>query len=655
MSGSIRIVDMPDIGAVTDTSSFVGEHAGSGRFTAPALRSYTTASLTFSTMSALRANASAKTSGTAVSVGGYYTVNDGGGGVFVCNTADTTTADNGGTVIVDTLGQRWARAVGVGAYSVRWFGAKGDGTTDDRGAIQAAIATAQPVYIPPGVYLVKDAITCANPGQLIHGAGRAVSVVLVNATFNMSAQGVFVLTSGEPAAYLKGFNIRFVQPDTAARGSLTTYPPAIYANAQPRFVLEEMRITNATIAVDMRGNSGGAYIRDLQASFYTYGVTIDGCTDTVRISDMHCAGFEMTANQLSIAQSSSTTCIASGRCDALKLDGCLFLFYSSLSLFAGGSGYTFGAAVNCGFDSFNGIAQNGGGRFACSACYFTSLLTNLTAVVITSGTVYISNCWFGQGNAGTIGFVTLNAGAGATARLLLDNSSFEHDTADVPSVMLGASGTGESHAQISNCYFNRAPNTAYSRRTVSVLAGVGTYLTMTGCRTPQIGSGSGTLLSIATDNLHRVVGNVGYGWTMSLPTPTLAAYTGNNGGIGNYLTGTGSGSLATTTAGNAAQIVLTAGDWDVHGRVVFTASGGAAPTAIAAGISATSGVFSGAPDAGGQQSLSAAFTANTVNSLSTTTTRISISATTTIYLVAQANFPSGSVSAAGFIGARQAT
>ena len=36
----VRIVDMPDLGAVTDTSSLVGEHAGSGRFGATAFRNY---------------------------------------------------------------------------------------------------------------------------------------------------------------------------------------------------------------------------------------------------------------------------------------------------------------------------------------------------------------------------------------------------------------------------------------------------------------------------------------------------------------------------------------------------------------------------------------------------------------------------------------
>lgn len=39
---TVRIADMPDLGAVTDDSSFVGEHAGSGRFSALALKSYLT-------------------------------------------------------------------------------------------------------------------------------------------------------------------------------------------------------------------------------------------------------------------------------------------------------------------------------------------------------------------------------------------------------------------------------------------------------------------------------------------------------------------------------------------------------------------------------------------------------------------------------------
>ena len=38
--GGIPIIAMPDLGAVNDASSFVGERAGSGRFAATALRGY---------------------------------------------------------------------------------------------------------------------------------------------------------------------------------------------------------------------------------------------------------------------------------------------------------------------------------------------------------------------------------------------------------------------------------------------------------------------------------------------------------------------------------------------------------------------------------------------------------------------------------------
>src|SRR5262249_38039110 len=74
-----------------------------------------------------------------VVVGGYLVVGDGGGGVFFWD-ASSSTGDDAGTIIVPTGSTtgRWVRLFS-GDINVKWFGARGDGTTDDTAAIQAAL------------------------------------------------------------------------------------------------------------------------------------------------------------------------------------------------------------------------------------------------------------------------------------------------------------------------------------------------------------------------------------------------------------------------------------------------------------------------------------------------------------------------------------
>jgi hypothetical protein len=81
---------------------------------------------------------------------GYYAEGDGGGGQFFWN-ATSTVADNGGTIIAPTgVGTgRWYRAYNGGIYA-EWFGAKGDGTTDDSTSINSAIASLKPYDGNPG-------------------------------------------------------------------------------------------------------------------------------------------------------------------------------------------------------------------------------------------------------------------------------------------------------------------------------------------------------------------------------------------------------------------------------------------------------------------------------------------------------------------------
>lgn len=71
---------------------------------------------------------------------GYVTGGDGGGGTFWYNPNDTTSPDNGGTIIVDQIHRRWYRQWDKFALDVLWFG--GSGASDFSVLFDAALAVA---------------------------------------------------------------------------------------------------------------------------------------------------------------------------------------------------------------------------------------------------------------------------------------------------------------------------------------------------------------------------------------------------------------------------------------------------------------------------------------------------------------------------------
>jgi hypothetical protein len=82
-------------------------------------------------------------------------------GMFIRDDSDTSTADNGGTVIVAGNGKRWKRKID-GALNVLWFGADPSYAVDSTAAIQAAIVTGSwngtKVWIPKGTYQIAGTL-----------------------------------------------------------------------------------------------------------------------------------------------------------------------------------------------------------------------------------------------------------------------------------------------------------------------------------------------------------------------------------------------------------------------------------------------------------------------------------------------------------------
>jgi hypothetical protein len=121
--------------------------------------------------------------------------------------------------------------------------------------------------------------------------------------------------------------------------------------------------------------------------------------------------------------------------------------------------------------------------------------------------------------------------------------------------------------------------------------------------------------------------------------------------------------LTTATAANVTStaLTLTAGDWDISAILGITPAATTSVTKIEIAISQTSATLPGTdtfavPSSGGEirlQDITAAFVVNDDWTTSIPKVRVSLAATTTFYLVAQAAFTLSTLSAYGYIAARR--
>jgi Pectate lyase superfamily protein len=479
------------------------------------------------TIAALRAATINTLAPPLVYVQGYYTGADGGEGMFWFNVTDTTSADNGGTIVVDSNGRRWYREEEGEIITVKQFGAKGDGVTDDAPPFRAAIATGKTVRAPAASYVINSAVTMTTPGQILMGDGRVRTVLLISTTF--SGTGVIMFQSGEEGPQVRDLGIEFTQPDTSTRSALATYPPAILATNQPRFSLERVRIARATTCVSMGGNSGGASIFECEFSAFSQHVFIDGSVDTIRITNTHFWPFDLTANQQTIYYDIGTVGIESGRCDDLILTGCLWLCGLQLSFITSAAGTTFATITGCDFDSNYGILLTGG-ILSIAGCFFSTGLVAGTyqCIGVNVGKVQISGCNFEVGPNASQALVHVTSQDTANPTYVeISACTFDSAGLDIPHILVDSLGTGfVSTATVTGCQFRRAPDLTYTNATVAVDPGA--RLTIADCRHSDKGAGTGIFVQVIADDWHSITGNVGVNWPYSLPATHSILMFANN-------------------------------------------------------------------------------------------------------------------------------
>jgi hypothetical protein len=149
-------------------------------------------------MAALLGLTTAPTSIEEVIVGGYYQENDGGGGSFIWKTG-TATNDSGtifgGSLLTGGLtGGYFQRLIPDGIINAKWFGARGDGSTNDTTAFEkiSAYINAKDggeLIIPEGTYIVGEQTQATGTGQGYSFLGKEI-LSISNCTKSVTVRGI---------------------------------------------------------------------------------------------------------------------------------------------------------------------------------------------------------------------------------------------------------------------------------------------------------------------------------------------------------------------------------------------------------------------------------------------------------------------------------
>lgn len=219
-----------------------------------------------------------------------------------------------------------------------WWGAVGDGVTDDTVAINKAIdvlSSGGVVTFRSATYLISDAIKILNSGITIQGTGQYTSIIKTSSTtaniievgsyttnvehceiLNLRVTSSVVKTSGAGVKVMNAHNIKIKKIRCAANMYIgIQFEGGSYGNGQFLYFLEDFEINTGTYGIIIGADEGGtpgygssALVQDIWIS---NGI-IDGCTNS-GIALKHLSGLYISSvdvitckNGISIVPDSST-------------------------------------------------------------------------------------------------------------------------------------------------------------------------------------------------------------------------------------------------------------------------------------------------------------------------------------------------------------
>lgn len=170
-----------------------------------------------------------------ISVRGGYSTADGGQGTFLLDITDSTSPDNGGTVLVDAKQRRWKRPVST-SVDFDWWVPNKTGTVDVLVQLQAAATVAAyynvPLNMSAGIYGVTDEFVPPD-GLILKGAGNTTPAnpsvsTIIRWIGSVGSRKAVVRCSraavgATPSSDVVGVNIRGVVVDANNRTGCAVY------------------------------------------------------------------------------------------------------------------------------------------------------------------------------------------------------------------------------------------------------------------------------------------------------------------------------------------------------------------------------------------------------------------------------------------------
>lgn len=335
--------------------------------------------------------------------------------------------------------------------SVKDFGAKGDGTADDTTAIQAALNTGYPVYLPPGNYVISTGLVIPAGGSLV-GAGSRVATL-------KPANNIIAVKGTGSGSVCTDLGIVFDKSNSSGNA-------VVWADEALSGLVRNLWILNAYDSVSV-GNCQSTLVDHIESWFFLYsGIRLTDNFNDVFFSNCFLNGAK---NNSSEQGTSSVGIRATGKAHAMFFQNMeVIQCNQAVNLNGNGAGNILTAAfsffMNCFFDSgTSACAINNARDLHFIGCWFSNRDSGLA--ISTSTSIRFIGCQF-VNNSGH--GIIIQSGC---VDISISDSLFDSNGQTQASTYYGIVCNPTTFLSIVNCTFGNMGTFAATQQGVAFLAG----------------------------------------------------------------------------------------------------------------------------------------------------------------------------------------